>query len=102
MQRRLDIRLGAVNRGSKSFRHERAANWRTRIVDRTTPRDLHEPGALHSTWRDRVVAASDLYRDEHDGRYVIREDLMPRIKGLPPPLRQRLVRKMKRLLENLS
>lgn len=91
IEKRLAVRKAAIRAGCRSFKHEIAKNWRTRLFDRSEPRTTLDADRLFTSWEDRVVPCRDLYFDDHDGVYVLREDLMPRIKGLERSRAQRIL-----------
>ena len=76
IQRRLDARAAGAE-----FAHETATGWADAVAAiRTTGAFVGgPPGAGPVTWRDRVVAASALDFDAHDGHFVLNEQLMPPI-----------------------
>lgn len=91
IETRLNVRADAIRAGCGSFKHETAKNWRTRLLDRSEKRITLDADQLNTCWRTRVVASSDLCFDNHDGLYIPREDLMPRIKGLQQSPVKRIV-----------
>lgn len=67
LERRTAMRQAAIQSGTVSFMHERRTD----------------------DWRSHVRPASELDFDAHDGRFVVREDLMPKLPltaRLPPRL----------------
>ena len=67
VQRRIDVRAAAVRNGCTSFLHERG----------------------REDWRHHVKPAAEMDYDRHDGRFVVRENLMPALPitaSLPPRL----------------
>ena len=79
IQRRLDARAAGAE-----FAHENVANWAQAVAGiREQGRFVGQPGAQTATWLDRVVAASALDFDAHDGHFVVNDELMPPI---PAPL----------------
>jgi glycosyltransferase involved in cell wall biosynthesis len=77
----------AIERGA--FRHEAIADWGSVIsrlrADKVRGLDLSQAGPQYAArgWEDRIVAASSVDFDGHDGRFTFNEYLMPRI----PPRR---------------
>jgi glycosyltransferase involved in cell wall biosynthesis len=81
IQRRLDARRNAP---STNFTHERAADWEAAIIKRAGPRRGREDGGtMPESWRERVVRASNLLYDDHDGRYEVNEAALSPIPSLP-------------------
>lgn len=79
IQRRLDAR-GA----SLEFAHENVGGWADAVAGiRASGAFVGGGVATGASWHDRVVAASALDYDAHDGTFVINERLMP---PLPEPL----------------
>jgi glycosyltransferase involved in cell wall biosynthesis len=96
----IDKRLEA-RRGNPSFPHEVQAYWKS-------PYNVVSD-ASQQTWKDRVIEASRLYYDAHDGRYVLRNDLMPDIYTMsliwdyrltPGNLAKRLVKKVRKYIKH--
>jgi hypothetical protein len=80
IQRRLDARAAGAE-----FAHENVGGWAEAVVAiRSAGGFVPGPFSAGSAgWRDRVLAASALDYDAHDGEFVINESLMPPI---PAPL----------------
>lgn len=79
IQRRLDARAAGAE-----FAHENVVDWARAVAGiREQGRFVGQPGAQTATWLDRVVAASALDFDAHDGHFVVNDELMPPI---PAPL----------------
>ncbi|MBC7402302.1 MAG: glycosyltransferase family 2 protein [Microbacteriaceae bacterium] len=83
IQRRLDDRRQSVD-----FSHEAVTGWagaveRIRSGGGGFTGSPAASGTAPATWRDRIVAASALDYDAHDGQYVINRSLMP---PLPTPV----------------
>jgi len=79
VQRRIDVRATAVQGGSSAFVHERG----------------------REEWRHHLKPAAAMDYDHHDGRFVVREELMPALpitSRLPPRLVNalRLVKRLRR------
>lgn len=77
IQKRLDTRHETiVNRGL--FPHEAQAEWKTAIMNPSEfvfgEVDIKNTG---KDWKERIMESSKLNFDEHDRRYILREDLMP-------------------------
>jgi hypothetical protein len=87
MQRRIDSRREALER---SFRHELLPDWKQGILN---PREVDFTDAdvayAPTTWRDRVIDASDLVEDR--GEYVVDDEALPPI----PPYRPAWVRTLR-------
>lgn len=99
IQKRLDIRREAIVRGCGSFRHEAQADWRTRVFDKSKPkRNVIDETNIPQSWEGRVVEASQLNYDAHDGKYATREDLMPPIKEQATKL-VKIITKTKKLFK---
>jgi glycosyltransferase involved in cell wall biosynthesis len=80
----LDKRIAARNAtlANGEFSHEAIADWGNAVAAvRTTRKLMENTGAEFAarSWRDRIVPAAALDYDEHDGRLVVNEDLMPPI-----------------------
>lgn len=80
----LDKRIAARNAtlANGEFSHEAIADWGAAVAAVRTSRELMEnTGAEFAarSWRDRIVPASALDYDAHDGRLTVNEDLMPPI-----------------------
>jgi glycosyltransferase involved in cell wall biosynthesis len=83
IQKRLDTRRESIDSGK--FLHESRPNWKITLESmKNNPSQLakgyREANILHAgrDWRERILDASKLDYDAHDGKYVIRESLMPR------------------------
>lgn len=90
MQKRLNVRMDAIGKGCRTFRHEWTESWQDDVhnefhVRRSRrngrARQVNEGDVRRLSWEERIVDASKLDYDEHNGRYVIREELMPKVKG---------------------
>ncbi len=91
IQKRLDNRREAIL-NKKGFIHEADKNWDRHIID--TSYTIEQASKWESidweikfqnisnSWRDRIMSASKLNYDNHDNKYVIREDLMPNFYGI--------------------
>lgn len=81
IQLRLQTRLEARAKGSRSFSHE-SQNFEADMKDipysSSEDQESGELGLSGSEWRSGVVKSSELVFD-HSDEYSIREDLMPRI-----------------------
>jgi hypothetical protein len=81
-----------------AFSHEAIKDWRT-IVDPLAVQqhrweDVHyvdDPAQMEWGWESRVIDATHLVFDAHDGRFVLNERLMPPIPGVQRRPLQRLV-----------
>lgn len=95
IERRIATRIpGAFT----AFRHEAVKNWRSSVellatqqrqwpnFEFVTDRDEIERG-----WESRVIDASHLVFDAHDGRFILNEHLMPPIPDFRRPLLRRFV-----------
>ncbi|MEZ0447896.1 glycosyltransferase family 2 protein [Cellulomonas sp. ICMP 17802] len=91
----IDKRLATRARDAETsvtFEHENGSAWVQAVVDfRSDPGTFAHPAErVTQTWRDRVVPAEVLDYDDHDGRFVINDQLMPPIPAprrmLPRPL----------------
>jgi len=80
IQRRLDARAAGAE-----FAHETVGGWADAVAGiRAHGAFLGGPATgAPVTWRDRVVAASALDYDAHDGSFVVNEQLMP---AIPEPV----------------
>ncbi len=97
IERRIATRAPTALSGT-SFRHEAVKNWRASVellatqqrrwpyFEFVTDRDEMEWG-----WESRVIDASHLVFDAHDGRFVLNEHLMPPIPDFRRPLLRRFV-----------
>lgn len=76
IQNRLDAR-----RSSAEFSHEAVSNWAGAVAGiRATGCFVGIPTAgVSESWRDRIVPATALDYDAHDGNFVLNERLMPQI-----------------------
>ncbi len=85
IQRRVNIRCEARVKGSDGFLHEAQSNWE--VVTNNSSRmsfDALRIQPPEEVWKKRIVKASQLNYDAHNGNYVMREDLMPKIpSGIP-------------------
>jgi glycosyltransferase involved in cell wall biosynthesis len=79
IQRRLDDRRNAP---SANFSHERTVDWEAAIIQRGAPRRTAGAVRLPESWRERVVHATCLSYDRHDGLYAVDEPALPRIPSL--------------------
>lgn len=76
MEKRLALRFGSP----RPFVHEVQRNWQATVLDTTkTSHATILGGSEAPVWQDRIMPAATLYVDRKDGRYVVREDLMPRL-----------------------
>jgi glycosyltransferase involved in cell wall biosynthesis len=78
IQKRLDTRREAVVRG-EAFLHEAQADWKEAVTQSKFVFDQIKIQNIGNNWKERIVAASKLNYDNHDRKYVVREDLMPKI-----------------------
>lgn len=111
MQKRLDVRMEAIGKGCRTFRHEWTESWQTEVYEkfrnrraRRNGRRKQVPGedVRRHSWEERIVDSSKLDYDAHDGRYVFREELMPGIKGTgSKPVKKTLKRARRFLWRNL-
>lgn len=83
IQKRLEIRSEAISKGR--FLHESRPNWQKTIESLKKNKYLLSKGYKEANpqyattdWQDRVVEASTLDYDANDGKYIVREDLMPK------------------------
>lgn len=60
---------------------------------------LHERG--FQSWQDKIVDSSQLYFDAHDGRYVLREDMMPSFNSNKFTLTERMIRFCRMYLKSM-
>ncbi|MFM2063459.1 MAG: hypothetical protein RLZZ507_3129 [Cyanobacteriota bacterium] len=67
MQKRISVRLQARKKGSSSFIHESQSS------------DKSNWEISGEEWKQKIVEASQFNYDAGDGRYVAREDLMPKL-----------------------
>ena len=84
IERRLADRQEAISRGV--FVHEAVAEWGTAVAAIKTHRtllDRADPEFATARWEDRIVPASSLEFDAHDGRFIVNESLMPELPGEP-------------------
>jgi glycosyltransferase involved in cell wall biosynthesis len=99
IERRLATRAAGMFAGT-GFRHEAMKNWRAthdplaiqrHRWKREELRYVSGPDQMEWGWESRVIDASHLVFDAHDGHFVVNEDLMPEIPGVRRPLIKRLV-----------
>ena len=88
IQKRLKARLGARSKGSDAFVHEVQTNWAKTISVNSSPISASNRGILpnQELWQERIVDASQLNYDFHDGKYITQNDLMPALPSLPPAI----------------
>jgi glycosyl transferase family 2 len=80
--RRLAARQEAVTRGV--FGHEAIADWGQAVgAVRSTRALMERTGVEFATvdWKERIVPATSLDYDAHDGRLAVNEALMPKLPG---------------------
>jgi len=97
IERRIATRAASALSGTV-FRHEAIKDWRTSVgLALQQPncwKDVQyvtDPTQMEWGWKSRVIDATHLVFDAHDGRFVLNENLMPPIPGVRRPLLQRLV-----------
>jgi len=76
IQKRLNVRYEA----GRPFTHEIQRDWKATVLDtsKTSSQNIYNRNAPPS-WKERIVQASEFNYDAHDGRYLVREDLMPEL-----------------------
>ncbi len=84
IQKRIEVRLKARERGSRRFPHEARSNQ----------------------WQEKIALASELNYDDGQGKYLLREDLMPKLPLINPTvinsLRQAKKYFNRDVMENIS
>ena len=97
IERRIATRAASALSGT-AFLHEAVEDWRTshdplaiRQHRWNDVRYLKDPTQMEWGWESRVIDATHLVFDAHDGRFVFNESLMPAIPGVRRPLIRRLV-----------
>jgi len=97
IERRLATRAAGALSGT-GFRHERVKNWRTSVELLVTQQrrwpDFEFVSNEHEMewgWESRVIDASHLVFDAHDGQFVLNEHLLPPIPGARRSFPQRLI-----------
>ena len=85
IERRITTRAASALSGA-AFRHEAIKDWRTHVdliaTKKRRWKDMSfvtDPGQMEWSWESRVIDASHLVFDAHDGRFVLNEHLMPPI-----------------------
>lgn len=91
IQNRLKVRLRARAEGSTSFRHEAKVK-----TANNHPKSLQQFSG--NEWQEKIVKASELNYDAGDNKYVVREDLMPKLPLLFPPILLNKTRIMKKYI----
>jgi hypothetical protein len=91
IQKRLDNRREAIL-NKKGFIHEADKNWGKHVIDTSyTIKQAAEWDSIDweikfknisNSWQERIIESSKLNYDNHDNRYVVREDLMPNFYGV--------------------
>lgn len=94
IQKRLDTRLQAMSNGI--FWHEVQANWKA-IVEQSKTSSEQNENYFPPSWKERVVEASKLLYDVHDGRYIVDENALPKITTIRPSLSKRIINKVGKL-----
>ena len=92
IQKRIETRRRARERGSSGFRHEAKLHEKSSLT-KSSDFSGNQPHShrLHgSEWKQRVVKTSQLNYDARDRRYILREDLMPKLPSLTPVFVNRL------------
>lgn len=80
IQKRLDVRFETEARGKKIFHHEFQSNWIDTVVNTSKISSINSNQVnMRHTWEERIIPAYLLNYDNHDGNYVTREDLMPKL-----------------------
>ena len=78
IQKRIETRREAVYRGL--FPHESQLDWKKMVFNNDlAPYNVDSKNVDLQTWKDRIIEASSLNFDAHDGNYVLRNDLMPNL-----------------------
>lgn len=98
--KQIELRLATRSASAVSgtvFNHEALRNWSATVDPRAIRRHrwqdvryVKDPTKLECRWESRVIDASGLVFDAHDGNFSVNEDLMPPIPGVPRPLSMRL------------
>ncbi len=86
IQRRIEVRLKARERGSIYFPHE-AQSSRRKDFNSSTESSGDVPSivrSVHNEWQERIVKASELNYDDYQRKYVLRPDLMPKLPLISP------------------
>lgn len=102
IQKRLKTRYEARTKGSKDFTHEIQNNWQATIVDTSQlsiATQFKETG-FERSWEERIISASLLTYDNHDGIYLERQDLMPKLPNHKRKFWKNLFKKAKKMLIN--
>lgn len=78
IQKRLNTRFDAISKGCPEFIHEVQNNWKNAVIDseKLAPCNNLDESGLERSWEERIISASLLNYDNHDGIYVERKDLM--------------------------
>ena len=95
IQNRIKLRLQARAKGSKSFRHE--AEFET--SNNSSKSTLQLTG---NEWREKIARAAELNYDAGDNKYLLREDLMPKLPLLPPPILLNKTRILKKYVNRMN
>lgn len=80
IQKRLDVRREPSIRKA-GFKHELKRNWANYITQNETSESRSVDINMNLHWENRIVKADSLHYDEHDGRYVYSEDLLPPLRS---------------------
>lgn len=75
IQKRLETRRKLLTEGI--FPHEAQSNWKAMVLNIASAPCNTSKDAVNHTWKDRVMESAELYYDSNDGKYVLRNDLMP-------------------------
>lgn len=86
IQKRLETRSAAIAKGK--FIHEARPNWDKAVESLKTNSSLLAKGYKEAdlqyattNWQERLVNSSAIDYDAHDGKYIVREDLMPKYRS---------------------
>jgi Glycosyl transferase family 2 len=87
IQKRLNTRIEAMGHGV--FLHEKRIDWKVNIGNSDNPgwdemSFSYDKDYLPQSWEERVVQASKLLYDVHDGKYVINDEALPEIPVIQP------------------
>jgi len=92
IQKRIETRRKVIiNKGG--FLHEAQANWQGSVqnfLDAEFDFQNIDAANIPQDWKERVVSANGLDYDFHDRRFIVREDLMPKIPVQKQGLRDRI------------
>lgn len=82
IQKSLDNRIELMQKGV--FLHEKRKDWKQKInnadnASYSSSNFSYDKDYLPCSWQERVASASNLLYDRGDGKYIINEDLIPKI-----------------------